>query len=235
MIARCSNVVGVFGAGRDVAPIDFLNGPSGGRSPCLALGDRPPPIDHEDTEYNVEYDVMGRVTSQPTRNGSRQPDYFSSGAIRSLTQGDSTAQFAYDAFGRLAGLDVQSGSSVDQRHDRHYGALISRRDVTSGSATTSQLVRRIPGPGGIVATHRGPGSQWVYGFGELRGLRFVTDDTGAFIQDVAYQPFGEAKSAGAQAGAPSTRANSGMAGMRLARLDSCASARGSTIRPSATS
>ena len=103
MIARCSNVVGVFGAGRDVAPIDFLNGPSGGRPPCLALGDRPPPIDHEDTEYNVEYDVMGRVMSQPTRNGSRQPDYFRSGAIRSLTQGDSTVVCSMTHSGGLQG------------------------------------------------------------------------------------------------------------------------------------
>ena len=152
------------------------------------------------TECNVDYDVIGRVTNQPTRDGSRKLLYFASGAIRAVTQGDAIAQFAYDAFGQLARLDVHSGSGVDERHDRHYGALIERRDVTSGGATTTQLVRRIPGPSGIVATHRQPGNQWTYGFGESRGVRFVTDETGAFIQDLAYQPFGEATSAGAQVG-----------------------------------
>ena len=34
---------------------------------------------------------------------------------------------------------------------------------------------------------------WTFAFGEARGTRFVTDQTGAFVQDVSYQPFGEAR------------------------------------------
>jgi RHS repeat-associated protein len=152
------------------------------------------------TDCNVAYDATGAMTGEPTRTGSRQISYFASGAVRTLSQGDSLASFAYDAFGRLQQLDVQSGSSPDQRRDRNYGALIQKRDIASGNATSTQIVRRVLGPGGIVATRRGPGDDWIYGFGDRRGNRFFVNDAGAFVQGVDYQPFGEAKSTGVQPG-----------------------------------
>jgi RHS repeat-associated protein len=42
----------------------------------------------------------------------------------------------------------------------------------------------------------------VFSFGEERGTRFFTDDGGAFVQDVNYQPFGKPTSTGAQPGSP---------------------------------
>jgi RHS repeat-associated protein len=152
------------------------------------------------TDCNVVYDATGSITTEPTRSGSRQLSYFSSGVVRTLSQGDSLASFTYDAFGRLQQLDVQSGSSPDQRRDRHYGALIQKRDIASANGTSTQIVRRVLGPGGIVATHRGPGDDWIYGFAERRGNRSFVNDAGAFVQGIDYQPFGEAKSTGAQPG-----------------------------------
>src|SRR5262249_24091570 len=43
---------------------------------------------------------------------------------------------------------------------------------------------------------------WTFAFGESRGNRFITDQTGAFVQDVDYQAFGEPKPSGAQPGNP---------------------------------
>jgi RHS repeat-associated protein len=60
------------------------------------------------------------------------------------------------------------------------------------------IVRQIPGPGGIVASKRG--SAWVFPFAEQRGSRTFVDKTGAFVQDVSYQAFGEPESTGAQPG-----------------------------------
>jgi RHS repeat-associated protein len=42
----------------------------------------------------------------------------------------------------------------------------------------------------------------VVSFQEGRGVRFSTDDKGAFVQDVDYEPFGEATSSGVTAGDP---------------------------------
>src|SRR5262249_18697151 len=55
-----------------------------------------------------------------------------------------------------------------------------------------------PGPEGFIAARHGPGGPWVFAFGEDRGNRFFTDQAGAFVQDVDYQPFGKATSTGAQ-------------------------------------
>jgi RHS repeat-associated protein len=155
------------------------------------------------TACNVVHDVLGNVISQPTRSGTRQLSYFASGGIRTITEQGTQARFAYDAFGQVQELDVQGGATQDTRRDRRYGGLIEQRDAVSSGSTTSFVTRQIPGPGGIVASRRGPGNEWVFEFGELRGNRFFTDQNGAFVQDVEYQPFGEATSNGTPAGTSS--------------------------------
>ncbi len=147
---------------------------------------------------NVVHDAVGNVVLQPTRTGSRTLEYFGSGAIRQIVQGSATATFKYDPFGAVGALDVVGVSAGSSRHDRRYGGLIERRDVVSGGNTTSIIVRQIPGMGGIIASKRG--SAWVFPFAEQRGSRFFADKTGAFVQDVLYQPFGEAASTGSQPG-----------------------------------
>jgi len=156
-----------------------------------------------DFHCNVQYDAIGAVSSQPVRTGSRQLSYFASGAARTLTQGNSSARLTYDAFGNLAAVDVQSALNSEQRHDRHYGSLIERRDILGNNAPVSQILRRVPGPGGIIASRRGVSSDWIYGFAEPRGSRFFTDNAGTFVQSLIYQPFGEEQSTGAQAGTAS--------------------------------
>jgi RHS repeat-associated protein len=150
---------------------------------------------------NVTNDRTGNVVSEPTRTGSRQFTYFSSGDVRTITEGSAQATFAYDPFGQAERLDIQ-GTPAQQRHDRRYGGLIQRREITSAGNTTSLLLRSIPGTGGVVATRRGPGGDWVFEFGELRGNRFFTNQDGALVQQVDYQPYGEAKSTGASANTP---------------------------------
>lgn len=153
------------------------------------------------SDCNVGYDALGNVVSQPTRMGQRQLTYYSSGAVRTITEQGAQARFAYDAFGQVQEMDVQGGTTQDKRRDRRYGALIERREVTSGNTTSSMIVRYIPAPGGSTVSRRGWGDEWVFGFGELRGNRHFTDQNGAFVQDVDYSPFGEAVSTGLSAGA----------------------------------
>jgi RHS repeat-associated protein len=148
------------------------------------------------TACNVVYDGLGNIISQPTRTGNRSLTYFADGNVRTIADGATSAQFRYDAFGEVQELDVTSTTSADTRHDRRYGALLAWRDEAGGSV----LSRQIPGPGGLVATRHGAGGSWVFAFGEARGNRFFADETGAFVQDVKYQPFGEPTSTGAQPG-----------------------------------
>ena len=87
--------------------------------------------------------------------------------------------------------------------DKHFGGLIYQRDETVNNTKKSVITRSIPGPDGLIATRHGPRSNdpWTFAFGERRGNRFFTDQTGAFVQDVGYQPYGEVASAsGAQPG-----------------------------------
>jgi RHS repeat-associated protein len=150
------------------------------------------------TACNVVHDAVGNVVQQPTRTGSRTLEYFASGAVRRIVQGAATATFKYDPFGAVQTLDVVGVAAASTRHDRRYGELIEKRDVVSGGTTTSMIVRQIPGPGGIVASKRG--SAWVFPFAEQRGSRTFVDKTGAFVQEVSYQAFGEPGSTGAQPG-----------------------------------
>jgi RHS repeat-associated protein len=153
-----------------------------------------------DTACNVTYDQIGNIIQQPTRTGTRQLTYFADGNVRSITDGTTVAQFRYDALGEVQQLDLTSDTSPDTRHDRRYGELLEWRDERTGASTTSVLSRKIPGPGGLVASRRGPGGSWVFAFGEARGNRFFTDETGAFVQDVDYLPYGEPRSSGAPPG-----------------------------------
>jgi len=99
-------------------------------------------------------------------------------------------------------LALTCTSSQDTRNDKHFGGLIYRRDELVGIARKSVITRSIPGPGGLIATRRGTtaADPWTFAFGEERGTRFVTDQTGAFVQDIDYQPYGEVTSKGAQPG-----------------------------------
>jgi RHS repeat-associated protein len=153
-----------------------------------------------DTACNVVYDLVGNIIQQPTPNGTRQLTFFANGNVRSVTDDQTVAQFRYDAFGEVQELDLTGGTASDTRHDRRYGGLIERRDERTGASVTPVLSRKIPGPDGFVATRRGADGPWVFAFGEARGGRFFTDDTGAFVQDVEYSPYGEARSTGAQPG-----------------------------------
>jgi len=188
-----------------------------------------------DTACNVVYDPVGNIIQQPTPTGTRQLTFFADGNVRSVTDGQTVAQFRYDAFGEVQELDLTGGTTSDTRHDRRYGGLIERRDEPTGASTTPVLSRKIPGPDGFLATRRGAGGPWVYAFGEARGGRFFTDDTGAFVQDVDYSPYGEARSTGAAPGSKLYSASSGTAAMPLQRWVCHISALASTIRPSADS
>jgi RHS repeat-associated protein len=152
------------------------------------------------TACNVTYDQLGNIVAQPTRTGLRQLSYLADGSVRRVIDGSTAAHFRYDAFGEVQELDLTSSTSPDTRHDRRYGGLIAWRDEEAGASPTSVLTRTIPGPDGFVATRHGAGGPWVFAFGEARGNRFFTDETGAFVQDVDYLPFGEATSSGAQPG-----------------------------------
>ncbi len=157
-----------------------------------------------DGDCNLRYDGAGNVVEMPTRaNGTRRLVWFANGQVKTIADdAGNAATFGYDAFGAVDALTVTSRSSTDTRHDRRFGPLIARRDETAGGKSRSVLVRQIPGPGGLVASRHGAGGPWTFAFGEGRGVRFATDQTGAFVQDVAYQPYGEAASTGAQPGSP---------------------------------
>ena len=152
------------------------------------------------TDCNVTYDEVGSIVAQATPTGLREFSYLVNGQVRSVTSGSTVAEYRYDALGGVQELDVTSGALVELRHDRRYGDLLAWHDGPS----SSELWRTIPGFDGAVATRHGNGGSWVWSFGELRGSRFFTDDTGAFVQDVDYRPYGEAVSTGAS-GSPDGR------------------------------
>jgi RHS repeat-associated protein len=158
-----------------------------------------------DTPCNVKYDGVGNILEAPSRaNGTRTLTYFPHGQVRTIADGSSQATFDYDAFGAVQQLVLQSTSSPDTRHDKHFGELIYQRDEMVNNTKKSVITRSIPGPSGLIATRHGPGAHdpWTFTFGDGRGNRFFTDHMGAFVQEVSYQPYGEVASAsGAQPGA----------------------------------
>jgi RHS repeat-associated protein len=149
------------------------------------------------TDCNVTYDEIGSIVTQATPTGQRQYSYLINGSVRTVSDERGTqARYRYGAFGEVQELELTSSFSTDDRNDRHYGDLITRRETPSETF----LVRRIPGPDGFLATRRGAGGPWVFAFGEARGNRFFTDETGAFVQDVDYDPYGKPSSTGAEPG-----------------------------------
>lgn len=139
---------------------------------------------------NINHDDTGNVIAMPTRQGVvRQLSYTPGGRTRAITQGDARATFRYGAFGELQQLEV-TGGPEDIRHDKHFGAIFSER-LEGGSAV---LTRTIALPG-VRATRHGPTGQWTFAFGDGRGTRWVTDQTGVFVQEIDYRPFGEVREA----------------------------------------
>jgi len=143
---------------------------------------------------NVRYDGMGNIVSLPARAGTRKLTYFANGQVKTIANGSTNATFDYDAFGAVQRLTLNT-PLADKRHDQHFGGFISRRDEGASNVVT----RTVPGPG-LTATRHGPTGSWTFTFGEGRGNRFVTDESGVFVQDISYQPFGEATSTGAAPG-----------------------------------
>jgi RHS repeat-associated core domain len=147
----------------------------------LATAPQPP------NPCNVTYDGAGNVVTQPTGTGTRTLGYFPNGLVSSIADGASNASFAYDAFGGLQQLTVNT-PTADQRADKYFGGFTKQRIENSRSV----LNRQIPAPG-LVATRHGANGGWTFAFGEARGTRFTIDHTGSFLQDVDYRPFGEVK------------------------------------------
>jgi RHS repeat-associated protein len=158
-----------------------------------------------DTACNVTYDELGSILSQPTPDGHRHYTYLVDGSVGTITDDHgSVANVRYDAFGEVQELDLDPGpssTSTDGRRDRHYGSLITRHQEQIGNSSPLPVfTRKIPLHDGSVATRHGPGGPWAFEYGEQRGNRFFTDQNGAFVQDVNYQPFGKPTSTGAQPG-----------------------------------
>ncbi|MCY1047622.1 toxin glutamine deamidase domain-containing protein [Corallococcus sp. bb12-1] len=151
------------------------------------------------TACNVTHDSSGNVLSQPTRTGLRNLSYLPSGDVRSISAPEGTATFRSGPLGTLRELDLRVGGK-DARHEWKFGDFLELKEQVIGGKSTQVLSRHIPGPDGIVATRRGlKKNDWVFPFGELRGARYSADTNGQIIQDVDYQPFGEAKSSGSVA------------------------------------
>ena len=150
---------------------------------------------------DVSFNALGSITAQPVRAGSRELDYFLSGAVKSIRQQGAEARFAYDSFGAVQSLRVE-GSTVEPRLEQRFGGLIETRTVQRNGLPQSLTFRNVPGPGGTSFTKRGKGDDWVFEFGEMRGNRFFADAAGNFIQGVDYAPFGEARLSGSAPGSP---------------------------------
>jgi RHS repeat-associated protein len=163
------------------------------------------------TTCNVTYDELGGILSQPTPTGSRQYTYLVDGAVRAIADDrGNSAHYRYDAFGQVQELDLDSDTSLNIRRDRHFGSLFTRHYERIGLSTpTPVLLRKIPGPDGLLATRHGPGGPWTFAYGEQRGSRFFTLEAreeegtarnGEFVQDIDYEPFGKPAPTGAQPG-----------------------------------
>ena len=162
-----------------------------------------------DASCNVLHDGAGNVVRMPMRGGDvRAISYHPSGAARRVTVGPSgsacpspasctVATFDHDAFGAVQRVALDSPDSPDTRRDKYFGPLIQQRNEDSGNASVTAINRSFPGPEGFIATRHGAAADapWTFVFGEARGARFVTDGSGAFVQDIDYHPYGEVASA----------------------------------------
>jgi RHS repeat-associated protein len=155
---------------------------------------------------NVRHSDVGEVLSYPAVDGAlRTFSYFPGGSVRTIGKGSTSATFDYDPFGALQRLVVDSPTTAEVRHDKHFGDSLEVRDERVNGAVVPVLVRSIAGPGGLLARRHGPSATapWTFTFGEQRGTRFVTDSAGIVTQDVDYAPFGDATSTGAVVGTQS--------------------------------
>ncbi|MEZ4376173.1 MAG: RHS repeat-associated core domain-containing protein [Polyangiaceae bacterium] len=137
------------------------------------------------TECAVKHDAMGNVLEMPTEDGGlRTLTYFAGGLTKSIDNGATHAVLAYDAFGDLQQLHVESDLDTQVRAEKHFGPNLTLRQENG----VQVLNRRIPGPS--EATRHGANGPWTYALHEDRGGRFVLDQEGAFVQDIEYTPFG---------------------------------------------
>jgi len=144
----------------------------------------------------VSYDQAGNVTQDSPGGGVvRKFKYYAAGQVKQITDGQSQADFVYDPFGDVQKLTLASTVAVNARSDQHFSSMLSQRsEMSSGGTWSTVLNRSIPGPSGFLATRHGASGPWIFGFGDKRGSRFFTDETGAFVQDVSYRAYGEATS-----------------------------------------
>mgnify|MGYP000650346568 CR=1 FL=1 len=148
---------------------------------------------------NVTHDDVGNVLTYPDAEGTQRTlTYFPGGQVHTIARGAVSATFDYDAFGGVQRLVVNSPNATEVRHDKHFGSFVEVRDESGAPV----VVRTVAGPGGMLAKRHGASaaSPWTFTFGEARGARFVTDQTGKVVQDVDYAAFGQASSTGASVG-----------------------------------
>ncbi len=138
----------------------------------------------------LTYDGAGNVVADLSY-GATQPRhlaYDAGGRITSITRGPYGASMTYGPAGR-ATLKVDG---FHQRTHFYFGGLVEVRYL----GTKAGFERRIPGPGGVVATRRlsTVGDTTVYHHGDGRANRVFTDAAGQLVQQVDYTSFGQAVS-----------------------------------------
>ena len=149
---------------------------------------------------NVQYDELGNVVSMPTRSGSRSLEYLADGSVQRVTkrgtsgQLEATATFVYGPLGDRSAVYVDenlAGGGVRQYAAWRHGEFIESGGPLGLDLT--QDTRRFSGPSGLTIERRGASGPWVFSIAEPRGGRFTLDETGAFLQDTDYEPYGEAR------------------------------------------
>ncbi len=138
----------------------------------------------------LTYDGAGNVVADLSY-GATQPRhlaYDAGGRITSITRGPYGASMTYGPAGR-ATLEVDG---FHQRTHFYFGGLVEIRYLGAKAG----FERRIPGPGGVVATRRlsTVGDTTVYHHGDGRANRVFTDAAAQLVQQVDYTNFGQAVS-----------------------------------------
>ena len=146
------------------------------------------------TNCNVVHDVVGNITSEGLRKGQRTLSYYDAGKIKAISDLNGRAELTYDPFGNVQQMIVRARGEA--REDHHYGNFFEVRNDQDSGVTSTFIQRNIPGAAGLTASLRGASDNWVFAFGDQRGMRVTTDIKGNFLQDVAYHPFGQTTSTG---------------------------------------
>jgi RHS repeat-associated protein len=153
---------------------------------------------HALTQANVDtyhYDPAGNQTQWASANGSsRTIGYNSANLPVSITLGSNAAPnplsvaFQYDANNNRVVRQDSSGNSFTQ-----VGGLYEQR--ASGSQTTN--VFYLPGPEGRIigqvlrGSGQGSGQTYYFNTDALGSLQTVTDNSGAALEQLWYEPFGQ--------------------------------------------